>query len=198
MTTIGAKSTGASPSSGAAQMWDQAIWSHIAADVKRLRLRIAKATREGRWGKVKALQRVRTRSQSRKMLAVKRVTENRGKRTPGVNGKIRSSSAARWNGMTSLQHRGYRAVPLQRVCISKSNGEKRPLGIPCMRCRTMQGLWKLTLELLAETQEDPNFHRVKPGLSTADAIEHCFITLATRAARDNRLIPSLTSSGRNP
>nr|WP_234704715.1 reverse transcriptase N-terminal domain-containing protein [Sinorhizobium meliloti] len=38
-------------------------------------------------GKVQALQRLLTRSQSGKMLAVKRVTENRGKRTPGVDGK---------------------------------------------------------------------------------------------------------------
>ena len=44
---------------------------------------LAKAVREGRWGKVKALQRLLTRSHSGKMLAVKRVTENRGKRTPG-------------------------------------------------------------------------------------------------------------------
>ncbi|MFL9999339.1 reverse transcriptase N-terminal domain-containing protein, partial [Paraburkholderia sediminicola] len=37
-------------------MWDQANWSHIAADVKRLQMRIAKAVRESRWGKAKALQ----------------------------------------------------------------------------------------------------------------------------------------------
>jgi retron-type reverse transcriptase len=54
-------------------MWDQANWPRIEAEVKRLQVRIAKATREGRWGKVQALQRLLTRSQSGKMLAVKRV-----------------------------------------------------------------------------------------------------------------------------
>ena len=130
MTATGAKATTAGAPSRSAQMWDQANWPHIEADVKRLQVRIAKATREGRWGKVKALQRLLTRSHSGKMLAVKRVTENRGKRTPGVDGKIWSSPAARWNGMMSLRHYGYRVMPLRRVYIPKSNGKRRPLGIP--------------------------------------------------------------------
>ncbi len=182
MTAIGAKASEAGASSRTAQMWDQANWSLIEAEVKRLQVRIAKATQEGRWGKVQALQRLLTRSHSGKMLAVKRVTENRGKRTPGVDGKIWSSPAARWNGMRSLRHRGYRAMPLRRVYIPKSNGKKRPLGIPCMRCRAMQALWKLALDPVAETLADPNSYGFRPERSTADAIEQCFITLAKRAS----------------
>lgn len=83
MTVIGAKTTDAGTSSRTAPMWDQANWLHVQAEVKRLQVRIAKATREGRWGKVKALQRLLTRSHSGKMLAVKRVTENRGERRDG-------------------------------------------------------------------------------------------------------------------
>ncbi|MEW9582572.1 reverse transcriptase N-terminal domain-containing protein [Paraburkholderia sp. DGU8] len=66
--------------SHAAPMWEQANWSHIEAEVKRLQMRIAKAVREGRWGNMKAMQHLLTRSHSGKMLAVKRVTENRGKK----------------------------------------------------------------------------------------------------------------------
>src|SRR5476649_3009748 len=182
MTAIGARASGAGASSRAAQMWDQANWSCIKAVVKRLQARIAKATLEGRWGKVKALQHLLTRSHSGKMLAVKRVTENRGKRTPGVDGKIWTSPAARWNGMLSLRHHGYRVMPLRRVYIPKSNGKKRPLGIPCMRCRAMQALWKLALEPVAETLADPNSYGFRPERSTADAIEQCFITLGKRAS----------------
>src|SRR5579872_1693678 len=137
MTTTGTKVPVAGASSPAAEMWDRTNWSRIEAEVKRHQMRIAKAVREGRWGKVKALQRLLTRSHSGKMLAVRRVTENSGKRTPGVDGRIWSSPAARWNGMLSLRHRGYRVMPLRRVYIPKSNGKKRPLGIPCMRCRAM-------------------------------------------------------------
>ena len=130
MTAMDVKAPDAGAPSRAAQMWDHANWAHIEADVKRLQTRIAKAVREGRWGKVNALQRLLTRSHGGKMLAVKRVTENRGKRTPGVDGRIWSSPAARWKGLLSLRHRGYRAMPLRRVYIPKSNGKKRPLGIP--------------------------------------------------------------------
>jgi len=182
MTAIDAKATKAGASPRAAQMWDQANWSHIEATVKRLQVRIAKATREGRWGKVKALQRLLTRSHGGKMLAVKRVTENRGKRTPGVDGEVWSTPAAKWKGMASLQHRGYHTMPLRRVYIPKSNGKKRPLGIPSMRCRAMQVLWKLALEPVAETLADPNSYGFRPERSTADAIAQCFITLAKRAS----------------
>src|SRR5476649_40355 len=182
MTTTDARVSVVGASSAAAQMWEQSNWSRIEAEVKRLQMRIAKAVREGRWGKAQALQRLLTRSHSGKMLAVKRVTENKGKRTPGVDGKIWSSPAARWNGMMSLQHRGYRAMPLRRVYIPKSNGKKRPLGIPCMRCRAMQALWKLALEPVAETLADANSYGFRPERSTADAIEQCFIVLAKRAS----------------
>lgn len=182
MTAIDAQANGAGASSRAVQMWEQANWSHIETEVKRLQVRIAKAVREGRWGKVNALQRLLTRSHSGKLLAVKRVMENRGKRTPGVDGRTWSSPAARWNGMLSLRHRGYRAMPLRRVYIPKSNGKKRPLGIPCMRCRAMQALWKLALEPVAETLADANSYGFRPERSTADAIEQCFNVLAKRAS----------------
>lgn len=164
------------------QMWLQTDWSHISAHVRRLQVRIAKATREGRWGKVKALQHLLTRSHNGKLLAVKRVTENRGKRTPGVDGKIWSTPAAKWKGMQSMQHRGYRAMPLRRIYIPKSSGKKRPLGIPTMGDRAMQALWKLALEPIAETLADPNSYGFRPQRSPADAIEQCFITLAKRAS----------------
>lgn len=182
MTALNAKALKAGASLHDVHTWDQADWSHIEATVTRLQVRIAKATREGRWGKVKALQRLLTRSHSGKMLAVKRVTENRGKRTPGVDGEIWPTPATRWKGVASLQHRGYRTMPLRRVYIPKSNGKKRPLGIPRMRCRAMQALWKLALEPVAETLADPNSYGFRPQRSTADAIDQCFITLAQRTA----------------
>lgn len=172
----------AGASSPAALMWDQVNWDCIEAEVKRLQMRIAKAVREGRWGKVKALQRLLTRSHSGKLLAVKRVTENRGKRTPGVDGRVWLTPAAKWKGMLSLRHRGYRPMPLRRVYIPKSNGKRRPLGIPCMRCRAMQALWKLALEPVAETRADPNSYGFRPERAAADAIEQCFTVLSRRTS----------------
>lgn len=58
-----------------------------AAEVRRLQARIVKATEAGRWNKVKALQYLLTHSHSAKVLAVQRVAENEGRRTPGVDGE---------------------------------------------------------------------------------------------------------------
>jgi len=180
MTATEMKVSVAGASSPAAERWDRTIWPRIEAEVKRHQMRIAKAVREGRWGKVKALQRLLTRSHSGKMLAVRRVTENSGKRTPGVDGRTWLTPARRWKGMLSLRHRGYRAMPLRRVYIPKSNGKRRPLGIPCMRCRAMQALWKLALEPISETLADPNSYGFRPERSAADAIGQCFTVLSQR------------------
>src|ERR1700675_5120757 len=126
MTVTEAKASAAGASSPAAQMWEQANWTRIEAEVKRLQMRIAKAAREGRWGKAQALQRLLTRSHGGKMLAVKRVTENSGKRTPGVDGRTWLTPAGRWKGMLSLRHRGYRAMPLRRGHIPQSNRKRGP------------------------------------------------------------------------
>ena len=72
-------------SSDHTEHWNQMDWNRCQRKVKRLQARIVKATREGRWGKVKALQRLLTHSFAAKALAVKRVTENQGKKTPGVD-----------------------------------------------------------------------------------------------------------------
>jgi RNA-directed DNA polymerase len=180
MTAKGMQMLGAGASSPEALMWEQANWPQIEAEVKRLQMRIAKAVREGRWNKVKSLQRLLTRSHSGKMLAARRVTENRGKRTPGVDGKVWHLPGTKWRGVMSLRHHGYRALPLRRVYIPKSNGDKRPLGIPCMKDRAMQALWKLALEPIAETRADANSYGFRPQRGTADAIAQCFIALARR------------------
>lgn len=153
-------------------------WEKVHDEVRRLQVRIAKATQEGRWGKVRALQRLLTHSRNGKLLAVKRVTENRGKNTPGVDGEIWSTPAAKSHGVESLRRHGYQPSPLRRVYIPKSNGKKRPLGIPTMKDRAMQALWKLALEPVAETTADPNSYGFRPERSTADAIGQCFIVLS--------------------
>ena len=62
--------------------WHAIDWQNVHQNVRRLQARIVKATQQGRWGKVKALQRLLTRSFSGKALAVRRVTENQGKKNP--------------------------------------------------------------------------------------------------------------------
>jgi RNA-directed DNA polymerase len=166
--------------SHAMEDWHAIHWQHLNQNVRRLQARIVKATKEGRWGKVKALQRLLTRSFSGKALAVKRVTENQGKRTAGVDKETWNTPAAKQQAIDKLKQRGYKPQPLRRVSIPKSNGKMRPLSIPTMRDRAMQALYLLALEPIAETTADPNSYGFRPGRSTADAIEQCFGVLGNR------------------
>jgi RNA-directed DNA polymerase len=110
--------------------WHDIDWANAHHTARRLQMRIAKAVREGRWGKVKSLQWLLTHSFSGKAIAVKRVTENQGKKTPGVDGEIWDTPGKRARGVLSLNRRGYQPQPLRRVFIPKANGKLRPLGIP--------------------------------------------------------------------
>ena len=88
--------------------WHAIPWQQVHKNVRRLQARIVKATQQGKWGKVKALQRLLTHSFSGKALAVKRVTENQGKRTAGVDGELWDRPEKKAAGLYSLQQRGYK------------------------------------------------------------------------------------------
>jgi len=162
--------------------WSAIDWQQAHHTVRRLQARIVKATQEGRWGKVKALQRLLTHSFSGKALAVRRVTENQGKNTPGVDKVLWDTPQKKLNAIYALRQRDYHPKPLRRVYIPKKNGKKRPLGIPCMSCRAMQALYLLALDPISETTADLNSYGFRPGRSTADAIEACFKVLSKRTA----------------
>ena len=167
-------------SSGKASHWEQIDWAKCERQARRLQARIVKATREGRWGKVKTLQRLLTHSFSGKALAVKRVTDNQGKRTAGVDGRTWTTSASKHKAIGTLRRRGYQPQPLRRVHIPKANGKLRPLGIPTMKDRAMQALYLLALEPVAETRADNNSYGFRSGRSTADAIEQSYRALCRK------------------
>ncbi len=173
----GARASCAPPNQDAAA-WERIPWNACERRVRRLQERIVKATRERRWGKVKSLQWLLTHSFHAKALAVKRVTENKGKNTPGVDGATWRSPAVRYRAIKTMRRHGYRPQPLKRVYIPKSNGKLRPLGIPTMKDRAMQALHLQSLAPVAETLADPNSYGFRVGRSTADAIEECFVLLS--------------------
>jgi RNA-directed DNA polymerase len=162
--------------------WHAIDWRQVNQTVRRLQTRIVKAIQDGRWGRVRALQHLLTHSFSAKALAVRRVTENQGKRTPGVDQVTWDTPAQKATAITTLRQRGYRAQPLRRVYIAKSNGKRRGLGIPTMRDRAIQALYLLALDPIAETRADPNSYGFRTHRAPADAIEQCFTVLAKKAS----------------
>lgn len=171
-----------SASSNGIDGWHQIDWCKAHRTVKGIQMRIAKATKSGNWRKVKSLQRMLTRSFSARALAVKRVTENRGRRTPGVDGATWSTPKQKWNAVNTLERRGYKPKPLKRVYIPKAKGGRRPLGIPVMKDRAMQALYLLALDPVSETNADPNSYGFRPERCTADAIEQCFGILCRKSS----------------
>jgi len=170
-------------SSGTVQ-WESIDFSRCNQSVRRLQARIVKAQREGKRGRVKALQWLLTHSFSAKAMAVKRVTGNQGSKTAGVDREIWKSPAAKSTAILSLRRRGYKALPLRRVHIPKSNGKMRPLGIPTMKDRAMQALYLMALEPIAETLADRNSYGFRPMRATADAIEQCFSSLSRKVCAE--------------
>jgi RNA-directed DNA polymerase len=160
--------------------WNSIAWNQVERSVRKLQERIVKAQREGRHGKVKSLSRILTRSFAAKALAVKRVTQNRGKHTSGVDGLLWSTPRQKAQAVLGLNPQRYKAKPLRRVYIPKSNGKRRPLGIPTMHDRAMQALFLLALEPIAETTADKMSYGFRRGRNAADAIGHCFYFLSRK------------------
>jgi len=165
--------------SSEAAEWYAIDWQARHRNVRRLQVRIVKAVKEGRWGKVRALQRLLTHSFSGKVFAVRRVTENQGKKTPGVDREIWDTPEKKIQAIRELKGRGYQPQPLRRVYIPKSDGvTMRPLGIPTMKDRAQQALYLLALDPVVETTADNNSYGFRQQRSCADAMEQCFKTLS--------------------
>jgi len=163
--------------------WHAIEWQKAHRIVRRLQARIVQATQEGRWGKVHALQHLLTHSFSGKALAVRRVTENQGKNTPGVDQACWNTPAKKVAAIHTLRQRGYHPQPLRRVYVPKSSGSKmRPLSIPTMTDRAMQTLYLLALDPVAEVLADPNSYGFRVARSPTDAIAQCFTVLGNRFA----------------
>lgn len=167
MTQQASKQCGA-PS--ASSLWSSINWQQVEEDVFRFQMRIAKATKAQRWNKVRVLQRLLTRSHQAKLLAVKRVTSNWGRSTPGIDGTRWINPQQKWHAAMSLSCRGYRAQPLRRIHIPKKNGKTKPLGSPAVSDRIAQMVVKQILEPVLEPLFHTDSYGYRPGKSAHQAI----------------------------
>jgi RNA-directed DNA polymerase len=87
--------------------WQSINWKVVEQHVLKLQMRIAKAIREGKQGKAKALQWILTHSKSAKLIAVRRVSQNKGKRTAGIDGITWNFDAQKLAAVNQLSRKGY-------------------------------------------------------------------------------------------
>ena len=163
--------------------WKEINWKQAELYVNRLQVRIVKAVQNNKWRLVKRLQKLVTNSFYAKALAVKRVVTNKGKKTPGIDGDIWTTDEDKIRAVYKLETCSYKAKPLKRTYIEKyGKKEKRPLGIPTMFDRAMQGLQLLALAPTAETTADRVSFGFRQDRCAQDAMEYMFKLLSRRTS----------------
>jgi RNA-directed DNA polymerase len=96
--------------------------------------------------------------------------DNRGKKTPGVDGIAALTPAERRTLAEHLPLDG-NAAPVRWVSMPQpGTPEPRPLGMPTIADRATQGLVTQALEPEGEARFAPNSDGVRPGRSTWDAL----------------------------
>ena len=163
-----------------AKDWKAINWKALQQQVRRLQVRIAKAIKNGDRRGASALQWLLTHSRAAKLLAVRRVTTNRGAKTPGVDNVLWRTDRQKFRAADNLKRHGYNPKPLRRTYIPKKNGKLRPLSIPTLHDRAMQALHALALAPVAETGADPYSYGFREGRSCADALQHAHSVLSRK------------------
>ena len=165
--------------------WQVVDHGVIALSIRKLQNRIVKAKMDGRTRMVKKLQSLLVKSLHARVLAVKRVSENKGKNTAGIDGKLLNTDSKKMKCVNAIKIdlHAYRAQPLKRVEIPKKNGKMRPLGIPTMFDRAMQALYKMALEPIAEVMADKNSYGFRAKRSTQDAMKQIWLCTCRKNSR---------------
>lgn len=113
-------------------------------------------------------------SESNILLAYRNIKANTGSKTEGTDGltiedyKILDKDKFIQEIRKCLK--SYKPNPVRRVEIPKPNGKKRPLGIPTMRDRLIQQMFKQVLEPICEAKFFNHSYGFRPNRSTHHAV----------------------------
>jgi RNA-directed DNA polymerase len=162
--------------------WETINWRSCEEQVRRLRQRIFKATREGDWPKVRNLQKLMLRSRANTRVSVRQVAQrNAGRKTPGMDGEAALTPGARTELAVRVHGsaRSWQPRAVKRVYIPKAGDRTklRPLGIPVLMDRCHQARVRNALEPEWEARFEARSYGFRPGRGCHDAIAAIFQTL---------------------
>ena len=166
--------------------WDAVDWRAAEEDVRRLRQRIFAASRAGDLKKVRNLQKLMLRSRANALISVRRVTQiNAGRKTAGVDGQVVLLAQHKDDMVRWVQHHAklWTPRPVKRVYVPKSDGRRRPLGIPVVADRCLQALTVNALEPEWEARFEPKAYGFRPGRGCHDAIVAIHTTASRKDAK---------------
>lgn len=170
--------------------WHNIKWKQVSLFVADVQKRIALAKRSDDLRGMYKLQNELLKSFEGRAMAVRHVTTiNRGKNTPGIDNVIYTKAYEKYKAISDLKAtldniKKYRAKPVKRKYIPKPHSEDlRPLGIPVIYDRCLQGLYKLILDPVVEETSDETSYGYRKGRSAADAINRIFHILRQSGKR---------------
>lgn len=111
--------------------------------------------------------------------ALDRVLQNRGSRTPGVDGKTKadydtgdSREALVQEIVAEMREKRYRPSPVRRVYIPKASdpSKLRPLGMPTLKDKCVQEAVRMILEPIYEPRFHPHSYGFRPFRSAHHAL----------------------------
>lgn len=171
--------------------WDSIDWKTVESDVKNLQSRIFVSKQEKNRRKLRRLQKLLFKSRSNILLSLKRVLVlNHGKNTPGIDKIIldKSQRLKLYHEIKEMHMKTYAPQPVKRVYIPKTNGKKRPLGIPTIKDRCIQSMVKNCLEPEWEAVFEATSYGFRPGRSAHDALSRIYNTVSVKKRGNNQKV----------
>jgi len=150
-------------------------WNKARIELKAIQSKIVSAHSRNDKKEIHRLQQIIICSHFTHFLAVKRVTDNKGGVTPGVDGILWDTDEKKWAGVLQCRHytqrpKEYKPQPVNRAFIPKSDGTERPLGIPCLIDRAMQFIYYCAMDPIVECVSDLDSYGFRKFRSPADAV----------------------------
>jgi group II intron reverse transcriptase/maturase len=166
------------------ESWKGLPWKQFRKNLFRLQKRLYAAIGRGSKRRARNLQKLILRSRSARMLAIRQVTQlNRGKKTPGIDGKAKLSFAERFRLEVVLKKHIFRWKhrKLREISIPKKDGTQRLLKVPTLQDRAWQCLVKYALEPVCEAGFHQRSYGFRPGRSCQDAQKKVFHNLRSQS-----------------